>query len=116
MLAYAASRPVVVDGRPHPNMMLMIIGAHVAVAALVMSARMDLPGRIIDHPLKVFWLAKPKDQPRPRPIQNQVQPKESWIDHTRQQVRTPPIVTHEIVATGTTAANMGQLGGAGTLA
>ena len=28
MLAYAAHRPVPIDRRPHPNTMLLIIGAH----------------------------------------------------------------------------------------
>src|SRR4051812_23670442 len=67
MLAYAASRPVVVDRRPHPNMMLMIIGAHVAVAALVMSAKMDLPKRIFHDPPTIVFIPRPVPPPPPTP-------------------------------------------------
>ena len=67
MLAYAASRPVVVDRRPHPNMMLMIIGAHVAVAALVMSAKMDLPKRIFHDPPTIVFFPRPVPPPPPSP-------------------------------------------------
>jgi periplasmic protein TonB len=47
MLAYAASRPAPVERRPYPNAMLAIIAAHVAVVAVVMSAKMDLPRRLL---------------------------------------------------------------------
>jgi protein TonB len=84
MLAYAANRPVVVDRKPHPNAMLFIIGAHVAVAAVVMSAKMDLPGRILpDPPTKTFWVPKPKDPPPPVDShQTHPQPKDSMNQST----------------------------------
>src|SRR5438309_9737470 len=99
MLAYAASRPVAVDRRPHPSTMLMIIGVHVAVIAAVMSAKMDLPHRIFDPPPKVFWVPNPKVPP-PNPVHTstRTQPTNSWIDHSRvQQIATDPQVV-----TGTT--------------
>jgi len=67
MLAYAASRPVPVDRRPHPHAMLAIIAGHVAVVALVMSAKMDLPQIIKDPRTTVFWVPKPKEPPPPTP-------------------------------------------------
>lgn len=63
MLAYAASRPVVAPRRSSPNAMLAIIAAHVAVIAAVMSAKMDLPGRILDPPIKIDLIPAPKPPP-----------------------------------------------------
>ena len=65
MLAYAASRPAPVERRPYPNAMLAIIAGHVAVVALVMSAKMDLPEVIKRTPIDIFWV-KPPDTPPPR--------------------------------------------------
>jgi protein TonB len=51
MLAYAASRGRdLADRRPHPNTMLLIIGAHVAALAALMSAKMDLPNHFKSEP------------------------------------------------------------------
>ena len=51
MLAYAASRRRdLADRRPHPNTMLLIIGAHVAALAALMSAKMDLPNHFKSEP------------------------------------------------------------------
>jgi len=69
MLAYAASRPVAAQRRSSPNTMLAIIAAHVAVVAVVMSAKMDLPRRIIDKPIVIDWIT-PIDPPPPnQPVQ-----------------------------------------------
>jgi len=84
MLAYAASRPAIVERRPSPNAMLAIIAAHVAVAALVMSAKMDLPGRILDGPFKTYNVPLPKDpDPIPKPQNPTTQ-----TTHTTQVTRT----------------------------
>ena len=110
MLAYAASRPAPVERRPHPNAMLAIIAAHVAVVAAVMSAKMDLP-QIIKHPPPViFWVPTPKDPP-PNP----------QTPHTQQQARNPvdyvpPIVTPpsgEAFDPGPTKLDPGPIAGAG---
>src|SRR5881392_2320281 len=87
MLAYAANRATPVDRRPHPNALLMIVGAHVAVLAAVMSAKMDLPQRIFDPPPTVFWVPKPKDPP-PQPPQQTRTPQTS--QQTNSQVDHPP--------------------------
>jgi protein TonB len=93
MLAYAANRPPVVDRRPHPNTLLFIIGAHIAVVALVMSAKMELsppahyPRTIVD------FIPLPKQPPAPRPatarVSQPLQPRQ--IDHVRPTVLTPPM-------------------------
>lgn len=97
MLAYAASRPTPVERKPHPNMLLVIIGVHVAVAALVMSARMDLPIRILDDPTKTFWVPKPKDTPPPAPTHEATsqQTRDSTVDQPPVEVWTPPTGTFD---------------------
>ncbi len=96
MLAYAASRPAPVERKPHPNMLLVIIGAHVAVAALVMSAKMDLPGHISD-PTHTFWIPKPKDTPPPPPPTHETtqQTRDNTIDRPPIDVWTPPTGTFD---------------------
>jgi protein TonB len=82
MLAYAASRSAA-GRQSSPNTMLFIIAAHVAALALVMSARMDLPRRIFEPPIKVDSLPAPTKpepvrlttpQPEQRPLAEPVAP------------------------------------------
>jgi periplasmic protein TonB len=63
MLAYAASRPVVAHRGSSPNAMLAIIAAHVAVIAVVMSAKMDLPRRVFDPPIVIRTIPIPAPPP-----------------------------------------------------
>lgn len=65
MLAYAANRPVPGRRQSSPNALLLVISAHVALVAVVMSAKMDLPSRIIDPPFKTFKFPVPVDPPPP---------------------------------------------------
>lgn len=94
MLAYAASRPTPVERRPHPNTMLAIIALHVGVAAIVMSAKMDLPGRLLrEPPIRVtLYPDPPKEipiqQPKTRQTQRAVQ--NETITKVDQQVVTHP--------------------------
>ena len=88
MLAYAASRPAAVERRPHPNTMLAIIAAHVAVVAVVMSAKMDLPIRIFPKPTTVVFVPTPKDPPpNPQTPRTQQQAQNRTVDDP------PPLVT-----------------------
>jgi len=90
MLAYAANRTLPVDRRPHPNTMLLIIGAHVALVAVVMSAKMELPIRPPPVTTTVDFIPFPKDPPptqqtkvpHPLPTTN------PWTDHPRPQIPT----------------------------
>ena len=113
MLAYAASRPVIVDRKPHPNAMLAIIAVHVALLTVVMSAKMDLPRHIFDDPTKVFWVPKPTTPPPPPPVSTHqtVQNQNNWIDHPDTHVKTttdlPP------VDIGGKTVDLTPLGGAG---
>jgi len=83
MLAYAANAPRPAASRPAPNAMLFIIAGHVAVLAAVMSARMDLPRRILGGPTVVTTIPVPKaPDPTPQP-QDQNQPaNNSTIDRS----------------------------------
>lgn len=67
MLAYAASRPRIGERSSSPNAMLAIIAAHVALAAVVISAKMDLPPRTHFTKTVIDFIPLPKE-PAPRPI------------------------------------------------
>ena len=71
MLAYAANRPTAGNRQSSPNALLFIISAHVAVAAVVMSMKLDLPKVIRDGGTDIIFIPRPVDpppipQPRPR--------------------------------------------------
>jgi protein TonB len=84
MLDYAAGRRHIAERPSSPHAMLFIISAHVALLAVVMSAKMDLPRKLIDPPPKIDLIPMPKPppqqpirsaSPRPRPVpQPQPQP------------------------------------------
>ena len=73
MLAYAAHRPIVAKRGSSPNAMLAIIAAHVALLALVMSAKMELPPTF--HPTRTIVDLIHEDDPLPpNPIEQPVRP------------------------------------------
>ncbi len=88
MLAYAASRRRdLADRRPHPNMMLLIIGAHVAALAAVMSARMELPIRPKPVITRIDFIPIEDPPPIAEPIKtSQPMPMNDPIDHPRPDV------------------------------
>jgi periplasmic protein TonB len=94
--------------------MLIVIAAHVAAIAVVMSAKMDLPGRIFDPPTQVINVPLPKDPP-PLPPQStpQATTKANWVTRTAPQL---PIPTRppEVDTGGTTSLDPGVLVGGGT--
>lgn len=68
MLAYAAHRPVSAKAPSSPSAMLLIISAHVALIALIMSAKMEIVDR---HPKDGPLINVPIDPPPPpNPIAN----------------------------------------------
>jgi protein TonB len=103
MLAYAASRRrELADRRPYPNMMLLIIGAHVAALALVMSAKMDLPKHFTAEPPLIVDTIKP---PPPTPPIDfaRTQTVEPLIKRSIDQqpeVKLPPVVNVQPPAGG----------------
>lgn len=87
MLAYASSRPTAASRQSSPNTLLFIISAHVALAALVMSMKMDLPQHIRDRGTDIIFIPQPvdpppnpepaprSDHPAPTPAPNPVPPR-----------------------------------------
>lgn len=63
MLAYAAHRRLVAQRHASPQTLLLIAAAHIALIAVVMSARMDLPRRIRDGPIIIDTIPLPKPPP-----------------------------------------------------
>jgi len=95
MLAYAANRSTVGKRDSSPNALLLVISAHVALVAIVMSAKMDLPARIThEPPIVVNSWAKPRQQPPQPPVvpqtkePTQVTPQ---IDNPIQPIKLPPL-------------------------
>src|SRR3954468_17661471 len=65
MLAYAANRPVAGKRPSSPPAMLLIISAHVALIALVMSAKMEFQPKTIDSTKVVNVPIDPTPPPNP---------------------------------------------------
>jgi len=113
MLAYAANAPRHAERRSSPNAMLAVIALHVAVIAVVMSAKMDLPRRITDAPTKVIDVQLPTDpppipQPPVRPARQQ---RPHRIDQTA--VLVPEPTPFQDLDPGPAILDPGELGGTG---
>jgi protein TonB len=72
MLAYAANRPLTAVRKSSPNAMLAIIAAHVAVVAVMMSVKMEIPRRIHEPPIIVDWIKT--QPPPPNPVHTVAKP------------------------------------------
>jgi protein TonB len=89
MLAYSASRPRISERSSSPNAMLVIIGAHVALVAAVMSAKMDLPAAISRTPTIVEFIPEPvPPEPRVTPRVPQ-EPRQSVLDNPDPKIDFP---------------------------
>lgn len=98
MLAYAANRPVAGQRQSSPHALLVIACVHIAAIAALMSAKMDLPIRLPDPPIKIFPIApKPIPEPLPTPARPSPGP---TIDRTEPQIPLPPINKGPIVDPG----------------
>jgi len=94
MLAYAANAPRTAERRSSPNALLTIIAGHVALVAVVMSAKMDLPTRMLDGPIMLIPIRPidpppPPDRPRP-PTEHSHVP---TVTQPQPNVPLPPIDT-----------------------
>lgn len=74
MLAYAASAPRHAERGSNPNAMLAIVAIHVGLLAVVMSAKMDLPQRIIDRPIRIDWIEPIEPPPPNKPLRPSERP------------------------------------------
>lgn len=109
MLAYAAGRPAPVDRRQYPNAMLAIIAAHVAVAAAVMSAKMDLSQRIFDPSIRVVMVPTQQVPPQNTPQNHSAQQPSSRP--AEQQSRDIPTAFDSDIKIGTGPIEVGSTGG-----
>ena len=100
MLGYAQGRPAVAARRSSPNILLVVIFAHVALIAVVMSARMDLPTRFKEPPLTIDLLPEPTP-PLPAPSDPEVRPHaiEPMSAQPQQVVPVPPTGAQTIDST-----------------
>jgi protein TonB len=91
MLAYYGSRPRIAASRQSPNAMLAIIVGHVALVAVVMSAKMELPPRVSDPPIKIDLIHE-DDPPPARDLRPEIpaSPRSSTPDVPAPVVPTPP--------------------------
>ena len=113
MLAYAANRPRAAASKPSPNAMLAIIAVHVTLIAVLMSAKMDLPRRILEPPTTVQLLPQPTPPP-PKPVhpQTPTHPIEPTIDQPTVKVPTQPTTAFPTIDL-TPLPNIGDLIGGG---
>ena len=113
MLAYAANAPRIAERRSAPNALLFIIAGHVAVVAAVMSAKMDLPRRILEGPLVVTTIPVPPPPPSD-PVRTKTQT-HRVITTPEPQISIPPthLEQESVEALGPTTINTGVLGGGG---
>ncbi len=100
MLAYAASRPVIIDRRPHPNTMLLIIGIHVAVIAAVMSAKMEIQRHGIDRTTLISVPLPPDPPPLPSRQKPRPHPSQSSFDHPQTVITSRTSDNHASVELG----------------
>lgn len=85
MPVYAAT-PHFAERHRHPRALALIVGAHVALLAGVMSVKMDLPDKLFPDPTDIVFVPTPPE-PSPEPPTPQPQPRsEAMID------RVPVIV------------------------
>ncbi|MEO7635427.1 MAG: energy transducer TonB [Sphingomicrobium sp.] len=110
MLDYAARYPVAAKRGSSPNALLMIITAHVAALAVLMSARMELPPRIDQAPIKIDFIHAPKPPP-PNPITPPAGspiPAESTL-HAPHPIVPTPITVNESADASPAIPNLGPI-------
>jgi protein TonB len=114
MLAYAAHRRRVAERHSAPHVMMLIVTAHIALIAAVMSARMELPPRFFPPSIKIRNIEIPPPPP-PVPTEGKTKTKAATtiIDHTRVIV-PPPHPTGDKIIVDTTRPPMGGGGAIGT--
>lgn len=114
MLAYAANRPIAGKRESSPNALLLVISIHVALLAVVMSAKMDLPAKIWHH-TQLIRIPLPPVPPPTQPQQSRPQTKRqiSWIDHPQPQLPISQPKADPFVANGGPSSDPLPVGGNG---
>jgi len=89
MLEYAAGRSTIGSRQSNPSAMLVIISAHVALLAIVMSAKMDRARIRPEPPITVETIKDRLIEPKPLP-QAHPQPRPTQLTAPRPDIPTPP--------------------------
>jgi periplasmic protein TonB len=88
-----ASTPGFIDHRRHPRALMLIVGGHAVLIAAVMTAKMDLPIKIIDPGTVIQFIPEPTEPPPPpdppKPVTPQTRPASSSLDRVPTIVPTP---------------------------
>ena len=86
-----ASTPGFADHRRHPRALMLIVGGHAVLIAAVMTAKMDLPIKIIDPGTVIQFIpvTPPPPPAPPKPVTTQTQPASSSVDRVPAIVPTP---------------------------
>ena len=88
-----ASTPGFADHRRHPRALMLIVGGHAVLIAAVMTAKMDLPIKIIDPGTVIQFIPEPVAPPPPpappKPVTPQTQPASSSVDRVPAILPTP---------------------------
>lgn len=92
MLAYAANSPQVAVRRSSPRTLLLIAAAHVAVLALIVTAKSDLPQRIVHTPISVTLVPEPP----PPPAAHVTKPRVVQPVHDSAMPQPPPINVSQV--------------------
>lgn len=102
MLAYAANRPLPGKRQSSPNALLLIVSAHVALLAAVMSAKMEMTPKAPPAPPLISVPLQTPPPPPNHPHPKQPQPRNQWIDRVQSQLPIPRPDPTPIDARGTT--------------
>lgn len=109
-----ASTPGFADHRRHPRALMLIVGGHAVLIAAVMTAKMDLPIKVMDPATVIRFIpvTPPPPPAPPKPVAPQTQPASSSVDRVPAIVPTPqpsgtefdpspgPINTGPVIGTG----------------
>ena len=109
MLAYAANAPRHAERKSNPNAMLAIIAGHVALLAVVMSARMDLPIHHKVKPIQIITI-DPVKPPPPNPIPHADPRPQPGLTVPLPPTPLPPLPGPDL-APSSDATNPGSFGG-----
>lgn len=115
MLAYAANRPQFAGRRQSPRTLLFIAAAHVAAVAIIITAKTDLPQKIVRTPIAVDFIPDQKPPPpKPQSVKPPL-PSATQSEATRPlpQVTLPPVSVPNVDTTPQLP-TIGQLLGSGT--
>jgi protein TonB len=89
MLAYAAGRRTIGSRQSYPSALLIIVSVHVALLAIVMSARMERERLPPEPPITVETIHDPLIEPKPLPQPHPQQPQPAPLTTPRAEPLPP---------------------------